>query len=644
MPANSPEDPSRAPWLMRRPWLAGLLLAMALGGLYGGTLHGPFLFDDTLAIIESPNIESLTPISRALDAPEGSGADRRPLVALSLALNHAAGGRDPYGYHAVNLGLHILAALTLLGLIRQTLLLRSERDGKGTGAGSQARATALGFVLTLMWSVHPLHTSTLHMVINRNELMSGLFTFLTLYASARSLRVTGSREWTSVAIVACLLGAASKEVVAAVPLIVLLYDRLFHSPSLGKALRSNRALYAGLALTWVALALLATTGSRGESAGFGLQGFSSLDYLMTQTGALLHYLSLTFWPRTLAFDYAGWPVPEGLSQCWRQGLAVVALLALSVVSWKRGTVAGFLGLSCFLILSPSSSFIPLSGALVAEHRMYIPAAALLAAAACVFAAGVTRALPRAGATTGYVLALAVAASFAARTVVRNRDFESARSLWGATVDVRPDNGRAWNSYGMALNSEGLTAAATHAYERALAIDPRHYRALVNLGNIHFGTQDWATARPLYERALARKATESDPYYYLGVIAVNQGDARAGVGNLRRALDGDLSSALRGPAAQSLAWTLATTSDAQVRDGQAALELARALDRESPGRNPRVLDALAAALAETGDLVGAEKLAAHAAQLARARNQSVLAKQLEAHRQAYATGSPWRTGP
>jgi len=642
-PVHSTDDPPRAPWAIRTPWLAGVLLIGALVLLYRGTLHGPFLFDDIPSILENQNIESLTPLSRALDAEDGNGADRRPLVALSLALNYAAGGREPHGYHVVNLALHALAALALFGLIRQTVLLMSERDTDVRPTAAAARATGIGFALALPWAVHPIHTSTLHMVINRNELMVGLFAFLTLYGAARSFRTTRPGPWVAVAVAACLLGATSKEVIASIPLVVLLYDQTLRSRDLGTTLRKGRVLYSGLALSWLALALLATTGTRGESAGFGLPGFGALDYLLTQTGALLHYLALTFWPATLAFDYSGWPIPDGMRDCWAQGLTVLGLLALAVVGWKRGSIAGLLGLSCFLVLSPSSSFIPLSGALVAEHRMYIPAAGLIAAAGCLIGRGIERLGPGRASAAGYLLAFTVAGMLAARTVVRNRDFESARTLWGATVDVRPGNGRAWNSYGMALRSEGLIPAARSAYERALVIDPRHYRALVNLGNIHFVGRDWEAARPLYERALARKGPESDPHYYLGVIAVNQGNPRAGVDHLRRAVDGSLSGPLRIPAGQSLAWTLATTSDPDVRDGREALTLARALERQTSGQSPRVLDALAAALAETGDPDAAAEVANRGARLARARGQSALARQLEAHGRIYAGGSTWRAG-
>jgi hypothetical protein len=45
----------------------------------------------------------------------------RPFVDLTLAVNYALGGTDPWGYHAFNLAVHLLAGLLLLGIVRRML-------------------------------------------------------------------------------------------------------------------------------------------------------------------------------------------------------------------------------------------------------------------------------------------------------------------------------------------------------------------------------------------------------------------------------------------------------------------------------------------------------------------------------------------
>jgi hypothetical protein len=84
--------PTNAP-PRRALWLAGGGLVLAGFAAYGNSLGGPFVFDDVPAIMGNPSIRQLGSLGAVL-APELDGGltvSGRPLVNLSLALNHAAG-------------------------------------------------------------------------------------------------------------------------------------------------------------------------------------------------------------------------------------------------------------------------------------------------------------------------------------------------------------------------------------------------------------------------------------------------------------------------------------------------------------------------------------------------------------------------
>src|SRR5213593_2642584 len=92
------------------------LLLIAVGvAAYHSSFTGVFVLDDKDRIINNPHIRHLWPPWDVI-ASHGS----RPLVQLSLAANYALGGLDVWGYHAVNLAVHLLAALTLFGIARRT--------------------------------------------------------------------------------------------------------------------------------------------------------------------------------------------------------------------------------------------------------------------------------------------------------------------------------------------------------------------------------------------------------------------------------------------------------------------------------------------------------------------------------------------
>ena len=77
----------------------------------------------------------------------------------------------------------------------------------------------------------------------------GLFYLLTLYCFIRGAGSARPIFWYFTAVVACLLGMATKEVMATAPLIVLLYDRTFLAGSLRGALRRRYGLYLAMAAT-----------------------------------------------------------------------------------------------------------------------------------------------------------------------------------------------------------------------------------------------------------------------------------------------------------------------------------------------------------------------------------------------------------
>ncbi|MGA2139972.1 MAG: hypothetical protein ABSH14_14030, partial [Verrucomicrobiia bacterium] len=90
------------------------LLVVAAGLLaYHNSFTSPFFFDDQQSIQRNPTIRHLWPIWDALSPPPLGGIGGRPLINLSLALNYAFGGTVVWGYHALNLAVHILAGLTL---------------------------------------------------------------------------------------------------------------------------------------------------------------------------------------------------------------------------------------------------------------------------------------------------------------------------------------------------------------------------------------------------------------------------------------------------------------------------------------------------------------------------------------------------
>ncbi|MDI1249517.1 MAG: tetratricopeptide repeat protein [Lacunisphaera sp.] len=489
-----------APWW--RGLLAAAVLVLATGAVYWNSLGTPFQFDDEPAIVYNPTIRTLWPPWGALQPPAiGSGVTGRPLVNLSLAVNYALGGLDVRGYHAMNLALHALAVLTLWGVLRRTLRLNVGRglsptfpNLSGVKPDLHDTTESIALAVALLWAVHPLLTESVVCTVQRNEVMGGLFFLLTLYGFVRSVAEKGdvgrdrlippsdaprrdqrSRPtiiaWQAFAVVSCLLGMASKEIVAAAPLLVLLYDRTFVAGTFAAAWRQRRGFYLSLAATWLLLAwLMLGNNQRGGSVGFGL-GMSSWDYLLTQCRALTTYLKLSVWPHPLVVDYGSGV--SGLGEVWWRGLIVVALLGATVWALGRKPVWGFVGAWFFVILAPSSSFVPLTTQTIAEHRMYLPLIAVLVLAVA--------ALHRLAGRRTLLLGACLAAGLGAATVGRNQVYRSEMTLWTGTVAQAPGNPRAHLNLGQVLFKAGRLEEATKHFETSLRLKPDYAEAHYNLG-------------------------------------------------------------------------------------------------------------------------------------------------------------------
>jgi len=443
--------------------LGGATLAVWAIAAYVQTFSVPLLYDDTPTIVGNSTIRHWETV---FAPPNDSTASGRPILNLSLAVNYAISGTAVWSYHATNLAIHILAGLTLFGIVRRTLAPR---------AG--AAAPWIAFSTSLLWILHPLQTESVTYIVQRAESLMGLFYLLTLYCFIRGVKAGGRFQsiWFALCVGSCALGMGTKEVMASAPLVVLLYDRTFVAGSLREAFRRRRPVHAALASTWLVLAFLAlSTHGRGGTTGPGA-GVAWWRYALTQLQAVTHYLRLCFWPHPLIFDYGTGLVRPSLG-ILPYAAVVTVLMAATLWALAKRPAAGLLGAGFFAILAPSSSIVPVATETMAEHRMYLP----LIPVVLLVVVAIHRWLGRAA--LPFCLALAAGLSWA--TWQRNETYRSAEGIWSDTVAKVPGNERAHVNLGAAwLEVPGHLNDAVAQYELALRLNPDDPEVRNDLGSI-----------------------------------------------------------------------------------------------------------------------------------------------------------------
>jgi tetratricopeptide (TPR) repeat protein len=369
-------------------------------------------------------------------------------------------------YHGVNLAIHILAALTLFGILRRTLGLSRVSFGE-----------QIAFSAALIWAVHPLLTEAVTYTIQRAESLMGFFYLQTLYCLMRGAQADAPRRrfWYAASIGACLLGSGTKEAIVSAPIVALLFDRTFLAGGFKRAWDLRKGVYCGLLVSWVTLAGLISLG-HGRSGTVGFEsGPTVFSYALTQFPAIVHYILLCLWPGTLIFDY-GTGLEAHSLRVVPYALVIVLLGAGTAWALVRRPVLGFLGAAFFLMLAPSSSIVPVATETMAEQRMYLASIAVILPIVLLL----YRVLQRAALPVCVILAsLLLVATFR-----RNRDYQSAQRLWADTVRKLPENERAHYNLGCVLDTEpGERDEAIRQFEEAVTLRPNYFKAREFLGNV-----------------------------------------------------------------------------------------------------------------------------------------------------------------
>ncbi len=507
--------------------LVGLMLIVVLvAAAYSNTMQVPFLFDDQGNIADNMSIRSVWPPWEPFYISADTGITGRPLINFTFALNYAVSGDHVWSYHLFNLAIHILAALILWGLIRRTL----ERQQLDINKTWQPAWTALG--CTLVWALHPLQTQAVTYLSQRCESLMGLFFLLVFYCAVRGWQSDRhQRAWHLLAILSFVAGAGCKEVIAASPVLLFLYEWVFTRRSWKDILKASPLLYTGLALGLACELLLIAAGGT-ASTNTAHAPFTLVEYWLLQPPVILHYIRQVFWPSDLCLDY-GMDF-HGMIETWPALFIVAALIVSSLWLLYRRRPAGFLSAWFFVILAPTSLF-PLPD-VVYEHRMYLPSlTVIILALGCLYRGtflASKRLFPETVArqailskTSLYIMFLLVPA-VGVSTYTRNLYYQTDLSLWADNTATRPRSARAQVNLGNAFFAVGRPVDALRHMHQGIRLMESQYLqphsqnlidAYNNLGVVYLHTGQGELAESYLRKSLKIGPNNAHAHSNLGRV-------------------------------------------------------------------------------------------------------------------------------
>lgn len=604
-------------FFQRREILLLSFLAILVFSVYSNTLGGPFVFDDKDNIENNPYIrvtsldrESLQAVGRCINA-------NRPVANLSFALNYYFHGYRVFGYHLVNILIHMTNGIILYFLVKRTLgladpkfrfLRRYEPKKKSEKVpdnpswstdetDSYFNPVRISFFTALIWLVHPIQTQSVTYIVQRMNSMATLFYVLALLMYVRA-RVAQSRShriiFFSCCVLSGLLSLGSKEISVTLPFLIVLYEWFFFQDLSLSWLKHHRLLVAGVLIFLILVGFWYAGAHPLKSilAGYGSREFTLSQRLFTEFRVVIFYISLLIFPHpsrlNLDHDFLlSLSLFHPLSTFFSIA-SIIGLFGLALYLVRRNRLISFCILWFLGNLVVESSIIPLE--IIYEHRIYLPSMML----ALMFVLWIDRHVKPGWLGIGILCVFIVLSAF--WTYERNKVWQDDITLRRDTVAKSPRKARPHYGLGVALAKQGYLDEAIVQFNFALNIEPGHTAARNSLGSALARKGRIKEAVEQYRKVLEINPGYKGAYYNLGKVQASVGNIESAISYFKKALeiDSEMPQVL-----YNLAWILATTGDGKYRNGSEAVRLAQRLLKLTGDQQPLSLDTLAAAYAEEG---------------------------------------------
>jgi len=646
--------------------LGAFVLAVLVALPYAQLRDHEFVhFDDYGYIVDNPHVNvGLSSAGLAWAFTTHHMANWHPLTWISHMLDCEWFGLDPGAHHLMGVGLHLINAVLLF-----------------VALWTMTRETAPSLVVAALFALHPLRVESVAWASERKDLLAGLFWMLAMLAWVAYARRPGAARYLGVC--ACLAaGLLAKPMLVTLPLALLLIDywplQRLRVDGAGRfpAVSLRRAVIEKIPLLAIA-ALSAGATILAQSAGGAVQELAGLSLAARVGNAAVSYVAYlwkTVWPTRLAFYYPHTAIvaDDGAASLVLPAIAAgVVLFGVSVLAVRFATrapqfVVGWLWYVATLF--PVIGIVQVGNQAMADRYTYIPLVGIyLAVVWTLRQAAHKRPYLRSALT---VATVAILAGLAVTTSLQARTWRDSETLFEHALAVTDDNYVAHVNLGNVLARRGDRAAAETHYREALQIEPDQVEAHHNLAGVLLLRADTQGAISHYREALRLRPDYVSAHLNLGVALDRAATPQEAMVHYERAarLDptsyraqellagamariGDDSGAAQryrraielrpgSPATLRLAWLLATSPDAEVRDAPEALALANRCAQASGLDDPWILTVLAAAAAEAGRFDEARRWQARAVELAPETSRELFETRL----QLYRDGLPLREGP
>ena len=436
------------------------------------------------------------------------------------------GGLSVFGWHAVNLLIHITASFFAYHLTFITTQSPRIKDAHNT---QDWRFFSL--FVALIFLVHPIQTQAVTYIAQRATSLVTLFYLAAVYWYARA-RIEQCNKYYVWMMYFVVLGMLTKPIIVTLPLTILLYDILFMKPYPIKRLSwFFTAFLLSLPVAVIPIFLIGKSKFM-EIASRGHRIIPQTHYLFTQFNVILTYIRLLFAPINQNLDY-DYRIAKTLFEfpTFVSLLAIIAIIFAACWAVRKQRLLSFGILWFFLTLSPQSSLYPLLD-VIFEHRVYLAFYGFsIFLCILIFTAIKKR-------KVFCIVMSCIVAVLAIMTFQRNIMWSDSLVFARDVVKKSPNKARAHNNLGFFYFREEKFPEAKQEYKKALELDVNYFMARHNLGMVYLEENSLEKAKGAFEIVQYLHPSYSESYVGLGHVYFRLNDIESAHRLYKKAIDLD----------------------------------------------------------------------------------------------------------
>lgn len=530
-----------------------LLLLLVGFCVYSNTLTNGFVYDDLLVTKNNPFLQSLSNAKFIFSKDYFSGSGEftyRPILTLTYLLDYHFWKTNPFGFHLVNVSLHILNSILVYFLLLLLLPIFSSKS---------QRFFQVSFLVSIIFLLHPVQTEVVNGIGFREDL---LFTFFLVLALIFYLKLNTATHKIGVyffAVICYFFGLFSKEsTIIFIPLVLLLdyaedkymyffaavifFLQLFFgikdiAPIIfavilyiawkSKYRLEKLKLYPVFAIVTVFFLatifvwLLNPVAALRHSSSSAMMKPELMVQFLDFVSRIAAYLKLLFFPAQLNIEYIN-PNYTSISS-WAAGIDVLIFLVFMVLFLLWSLTRKIYSFCLFIIILPLTLVMMGRFQYISERHLYFSVIGFGLLASILFFRLYFNLKQGSNYRKLMVIFISIILClYSLRVYTRNKVWASPVIFWQERVKQNPVTERAYSSLGDAYADLKDWDKAIEFYKKAIEINSTYPDAYNNIAYAYIQKKQYDEAILFGEEAVKRDPSSSKIHFNLAVAYQRRG--------------------------------------------------------------------------------------------------------------------------